>query len=79
MNKKIKRPAPDLLVIDIGPVRGHLQAVALEAPVPQRKTMASKLAKLGVNHICRAGQMQEPPLKWNHDGQPLLANWVHWK
>jgi hypothetical protein len=55
-----------------------LQCVALEAPSPRRKKIARMLSELGINRICRAGQMQAPPVTWHHDGKPNLASWVTW-
>ncbi len=62
----------------IGCFKGHLQAVALEAGPKRRQTIAEELSRLGANRICRAGQMQFPPLTWHHDGRPNLASWVTW-
>ena len=57
---------------------GHLQAVALEAAPGRRQKIAEELSRLGANRICRAGQMQNPPLTWHHDGRPNLVSWVTW-
>jgi hypothetical protein len=37
---------------------------------------AEELTKLGVARVCPIGQMQRPPLWWNHDGRPNLAELV---
>jgi len=58
--------------------KGHLQAVALEASPKRLQTIAEELSRLGANRICRAGQMQFPPLTWHHDGRPNLASWLTW-
>lgn len=56
-----------------------LQAVALEQPHSgKRRDLALKLAGLGFNRVCRAGQMQTPSINWHHDGRPNLASWVRW-
>jgi len=60
------------------PFEKHLQAVSLEAMGTRRVKIAGDLAKMGVNRICRAGQMQNPPLTWHHDGRPNLSEWVTW-
>jgi len=60
------------------PMQKYLQAVALEAGAARRLQISEKLAQLGINRICRAGQMQEPPLFWRHDGLPNLASWLKW-
>ena len=58
--------------------RSHLQCVALETSTAKRSQIASELSALGVNRICRTGQMQFPPLTWHHDGKFNLANWLTW-
>jgi hypothetical protein len=60
------------------PFEGRLQAVALEAKPGVREKIAEEFSRLGVNRICRAGQMQRPPLLWHHDGRPNLSDWVRW-
>ncbi len=56
----------------------YLQSVSLEAPAADRKRIADRLSALGVNRICRAGQMQYPPITWHHDGKMNLASWLSW-
>ncbi len=60
------------------PFQKYLQAVSLEAGAARRQKIAGRLSEIGVNRICRAGQMQQPPLTWHHDGKLNLASWVHW-
>ena len=60
------------------PVQKYLQAVSLEAGPARRKKIADRLSAMGVNRICRAGQMQRPPVTWHHDGKPNLASWLVW-
>ena len=55
-----------------------LQAVFLECAPTHRKQIAEWLSLFGVNRICRAGQLQKPPITWHHDGRPNLANWLTW-
>ena len=55
-----------------------LQCVAVEALSPRRESIAEQLSALGANRICRAGQMQAPPITWHHDGKMNLASWVTW-
>ncbi len=57
---------------------GRLQAASVEGSTVERARAAEFLADLGVNRICRAGRMQNPPLTWNHDGRPNLAGWLRW-
>ncbi len=58
--------------------RSHLQAAALEASPKDRPQIAKQLSDLGFNRICRAGQMQYPPITWHHDGKPNIASWLTW-
>ncbi len=60
------------------PFQKYLQAVSLEAGPARRKKIADHLSAIGVNRICRAGQMQRPPITWHHDGKPNLASWLAW-
>ncbi len=57
---------------------GSLQAVSLECAPSHRKKLAEWLCLFGVNRICRAGELQNPPITWHHDGRPNLANWLTW-
>ncbi len=57
---------------------GSLQAVSLECAPTHRKQIAEWLGLFGVNRICRAGQLQKPPITWHHDGRLNLANWLTW-
>ena len=56
----------------------YLQAVSLEAGYARRQKIAECLSVMGVNRICRAGQMQRPPVAWHHEGKTNLASWVYW-
>ena len=57
---------------------GTLQAVSLECAASKRKTMGEWLASFGANRICRAGNLQHPPITWHHDGRLNLASWLYW-
>ena len=49
------------------------------APLDERAmALAEELANLGVNRVCPIGRMQRPPLTWQHDGRPNLADLVRW-
>jgi hypothetical protein len=49
------------------------------APLDERAmALAGELANIGVNRVCPIGQMQRPPLTWQHDGRPNLADLVRW-
>jgi hypothetical protein len=54
------------------PIARHLAAVALEGFADETPVIEELLARLGASRVCRAGQLQAPPLGWHHDGQPLL-------
>jgi hypothetical protein len=54
------------------------QAVSVEASFSDRQKIAKELGNWGVNRVCRAGKMQEPPLFWHHDGKANFASWIHW-
>ncbi|MBI3315673.1 MAG: hypothetical protein HYZ87_01680, partial [Candidatus Omnitrophica bacterium] len=60
------------------PFRKYLQAAALEANASRREKIAQALSELGVSRVCRAGALQDPPLRWHHDGRWNLAHWVRW-
>src|SRR6185436_9407435 len=51
-------------------VRSKISTVGLAASGEQAQTLATELARWGVNRICPLGQMQNPPLAWRHDGRP---------
>ena len=68
----------DDVFFSLKPISKYLQCVALECDPPRRKSLAEKFSALGANRLCRAGQMQLPPLTWHHDGKPNLASWVRW-
>jgi hypothetical protein len=59
-------------------VRGKVSTVGLAAPEDKVQELATQLARWGVNRVCPLGRMQEPPLTWRHDGQPVLADLVTW-
>ncbi len=56
----------------------YLQAATLEGGSEERRRMAEALAGLGFNRICRAGDIQKPPLSWHHDGRMNLAPLLRW-
>jgi hypothetical protein len=68
----------DALLAILEPLRGKISTVGVASPVDRIQEIASRLASLGVTRICRAGQMQNPPLSWRHDGRPALADLVTW-
>ncbi|MEE3328686.1 MAG: acyl-CoA reductase [Myxococcota bacterium] len=70
-------PVTDLaeLRATLHPMRRHLSSVAVDG-FPEGSVALEELIPtlqdLGFSRICRAGQLQTPPLSWPHDGQPVL-------
>ncbi|MBI2926513.1 MAG: hypothetical protein HYY24_12530 [Verrucomicrobia bacterium] len=59
-------------------VRGKVSTVGLAAPEDRALSLAHELARWGVTRICPLGHMQNPPLRWRHDGRPSLGDLVTW-
>jgi hypothetical protein len=59
-------------------VRGQVSTVGIAAPEERSREIANQLARWGVSRVCPLGQMQNPPLKWRHDGRPALGDLVMW-
>jgi hypothetical protein len=57
----------------LAPVTGKLSTVGLSETSPRTAGLEKALAALGANRICPIGQMQRPPLTWQHDGKPNLS------
>ena len=68
----------DQLMISIAHLQGSVSTVALAAPGARFSEIALALARWGVSRVCPAGQMQNPPLTWRHDGRPALADLITW-
>ena len=68
----------DSVYQSLKPMQPYLQAAALEASLSEKRKIAQRLALLGVSRLCRAGEMQNPPIVWHHDGMKNLASWVRW-
>ena len=68
-------PVADLaaLVRALSPHAPHLAAVSIDGFGPQTDNTARALADLGASRLCRAGQMQSPPLAWRHDNRGVLT------
>lgn len=62
----------DALESALAPIARHLAAVAVEGFGDETPVISQRLAALGASRICRAGELQAPPLGWHHDGKPLL-------
>ena len=59
-------------------LRDRISTVGLAAPTVRVQELAGRFAEIGVTRVCRAGQMQNPPLSWRHDGRPTLGDLVTW-
>ena len=68
----------DQLLAVLEPLRGKISTVALAAPTARFQELATHFSRIGVARVCRAGQMQNPPLTWRHDGRPSLGDLVTW-
>ncbi len=66
------------MLIAMDALRGKVSTVALAASNARVPEIASQLAAWGVTRICAFGRMQQPPLRWRHDGRPCLADLVTW-
>lgn len=68
----------DQLFLGIDALRGQVSTVGLAAPSGRGQRIANQLAEWGVTRICPIGDMQNPPLRWRHDGRPALGDLVTW-
>lgn len=68
----------DQLFLAIDRLRGQVSTVGLAAPGGHAQRIANELAEWGVTRICPIGDMQNPPLRWRHDGRPALGDLVTW-
>jgi hypothetical protein len=74
------KPVPDLAAVfqGVDELKGKVSTVGIAASSDRLKDLAPQLARWGVTRICPAGQMQNPPLTWRHDGRPALGDLVTW-
>jgi hypothetical protein len=74
------RPVIDLdqLFLAIDKLRGKVSTVGIAAAGASAQRIANSLAEWGVTRICPIGEMQNPPLRWRHDGRPALGELVTW-
>jgi hypothetical protein len=74
------RPVIDLdqLFLAIDKLRGKVSTVGLAAAGSTAARIANQFAEWGVTRICPIGEMQNPPLRWRHDGRPALGELVTW-
>ena len=69
-------PEPAALHQLLRPLGSRLQAVAVLGPEERRAAYADALAPLGVSRVCGPGELQRPPIDWNHDDVRILASLV---
>jgi hypothetical protein len=69
-------PETAALVELLRPLGPRLQAVAVLGSEERRARAARDLAPLGVSRVCAPGQLQRPPIDWNHDDVRILASLV---
>jgi hypothetical protein len=68
----------DQLFLAIDKLRGKVSTVGLAAAGASAQRIANQFAEWGVTRICPIGKMQNPPLRWRHDGRPSLGELVTW-
>jgi len=69
-------PAPDPAPL-LEPWRGHISTLSIASPsIPS--SLWSLATHWRIPRLCPAGQAQNPPLHWLHDGRPRLADLVSW-
>ena len=74
------RPVIDMdqLFLAIDKLRGKVSTVGLAAAGATAARIANQFAEWGATRICPIGEMQNPPLRWRHDGRPALGELVTW-
>jgi hypothetical protein len=74
------KPVPGLSAVlqGVDELEGKISTVGIAAAPGKLPELAAQLARRGVTRICPAGQMQNPPLTWRHDGRPALGDLVTW-
>ncbi len=71
-------PSSEALRHGADAIRHAVSTVGLGATDDEVPGLAAEFARWGASRICPAGQMQNPPLAWRHDGAPALAGLVAW-
>jgi hypothetical protein len=61
---------------ELASVSGRISTVGVAGKTSSR--WEKLFLNLGVSRFCAAGRMQFPPLTWQHDGRPVLADLVTW-
>lgn len=55
------------------PLGSRLQGLAWAGPDDRRQELAERLGPLGLSRVCAPGELQRPPINWNHDDVRLLT------
>ena len=73
-------PVPDVesLGVFCAQLAPHLSCLGHTGFGGERGRLAALAAAAGASRLCPLGRMQQPPLDWNHDGQPPLRGLVRW-
>lgn len=69
------KPMPADLRTAVAGLAPHLSTIGIWPPTLDN---ARRVSGLGATRICAVGRMQQPPLTWHQDGQPVLAPLVRW-
>lgn len=68
----------DQLFLGIDRLRGQVSTVGIAAAGGRAQKLANEFAQWGATRVCPIGEMQNPPLRWRHDGRPALGELVTW-
>jgi hypothetical protein len=60
------------LAAALAPLAPHLATVGVAGLDSERPGLVEAFSSLGASRVCPLGTMQAPPLRWCHDGQPVL-------
>jgi hypothetical protein len=66
------------LFLGIDRLRGQVSTIGIAASGARAQRLANEFAQWGATRICPIGDMQNPPLRWRHDGRPALGELVTW-
>jgi len=62
----------------LSPYRPYLQALGVAASGRDYRKISALAGEAGFNRVCPLGRMQEPPLRWHHDGMKNLIPLLRW-
>ena len=64
---------PDDVEATLQPLGPRLQGLAVAGPRSRADELGARFARMGVSRVCAPGELQRPPVDWNHDDVRLLA------